>query len=52
MRAITGHAVTPDQGLDITGLYAEKNKPWITFIVLEADAAGQKVRLGGRTIME
>jgi hypothetical protein len=52
MCAITGHAVTPDQRLDITGLYADKNKPWITFILLVMDAGGQKIRLDGRTIME
>jgi hypothetical protein len=35
-------AITPDQGLNITGRYTDKNKTGITFIVLEAD--GQRFR--------
>jgi hypothetical protein len=37
-------AITPDQGLNITGRYTDKNKTGITFIVLEADGDGQKFR--------
>ena len=38
------YAITPDQGLNITGRYTDKNKTGITFIVLEADENGQKFR--------
>ena len=37
-------AITPDQGLNITGRYTDKNKIGITFIVLEAGGDGQKFR--------
>ena len=36
------YAITPAQGLNITGRYTDKNKTGITFIVLEAEADGQK----------
>jgi hypothetical protein len=38
------YAITPEQGLNITGCYTDKNKTGITFIVLEAKAYGQKFR--------
>jgi hypothetical protein len=38
------YAITPDQGLNITGRYTDKNRTGITFIVLEAEADGQKFR--------
>lgn len=38
------YAITPAQGLNITGRYTDKNRMGITFIVLEADADGQKFR--------
>jgi hypothetical protein len=38
------YAITPAQGLNITGRYTDKNKTGITFIVLEAEADGQKFR--------
>ena len=38
------YAITPAQGLNITGRYTDKNRTSITFIVLEAEADGQKFR--------
>lgn len=38
------YAITPDQGLNITGRYTDKNKTGITFIVLDAEADGQQFR--------
>ena len=38
------YAIAPDQGLNITGRYTDKNRTGITFIVLEAEAEGQKFR--------
>ena len=38
------YAITPDQGLNITGRYTDKNKTGITFIMLGAEADGQKFR--------
>ena len=38
------YAITPAQGLNITGRYTDKNKTGITFIVLEAEVEGQKFR--------
>jgi hypothetical protein len=37
-------AMTPDQGLNITGCYTDKNKTGMTFIVLDAEADGQTFR--------
>lgn len=37
-------AITPDQGLNITGQYTDKNRTGITFIVLESSADGQRFR--------
>jgi hypothetical protein len=42
--ATTQYAITPDQGLNITGRYTDKNRTGITFIVLDAEADGQKFR--------
>ena len=38
------YAITPDQGLNITGRYTDKNKTGITFIVLGSEPAGQEFR--------
>jgi hypothetical protein len=38
------YSITPDQGLNITGRYTDKNKTGITFIVLDSEAEGQKFR--------
>ena len=38
------YAITPPQGLNITGRYTDKNRTGITFIVLEAEADGEKFR--------
>jgi len=38
------YAITPDQGLNITGRYTDKNKTGITFIVLGSEPDGQKFR--------
>lgn len=43
-RSTAQYAITPAQGLNITGPYADKQKTGITFIVLEAKADGQKFR--------
>ena len=43
-RATAQYAITPDQGLNITGRYTDKNRTGITFIVLEAEADGLKFR--------
>ena len=43
-RATAQYAITPDQGLNITGRYTDKNKTGIAFIVLEAEADGEKFR--------
>lgn len=43
-RTTTQYAITPDQGLNITARYTDKNKTGIAFIVLEAGADGQKFR--------
>ena len=37
-------AISPEQGLKITGYYTSKNKTGTSFIVLEAEAAGQRFR--------
>ncbi|NJC95715.1 MAG: hypothetical protein C3F07_03415 [Anaerolineales bacterium] len=36
--------ISPDQGLNITGRYTDKNKTGITFIVLGSDPDGQNFR--------
>jgi hypothetical protein len=38
------YAITPDQGLNVTGRDSEKYKMGMTFIVLESEADGQKFR--------
>jgi hypothetical protein len=38
------YAVTPDQGLNITGRYTDKNRTGIAFIGLGSDADGQEFR--------
>ena len=38
------YAITPDQGLNITGRYTDRNKTGITFIVLNSAQDGQKFR--------
>jgi hypothetical protein len=38
------YAMSPEQGLNIIGLYTDKNKKGITFIVLESVADGRKFR--------
>ena len=38
------YAIAPDEGLNITGRYTDKNKTGITFIVLDAEPDGQKFR--------
>jgi hypothetical protein len=43
-RSTAQYAISPDQGINITGRYTDKNKTGITFIVLEADGDGQKFR--------
>jgi hypothetical protein len=43
-RTTAQYAITPNQGLNITGRYTDKNRTGITFIVLEAEADGQKFR--------
>ena len=43
-RTTTQYAITPDQGLNITARYTDKNKTGIAFILLEASADGQKFR--------
>jgi hypothetical protein len=43
-QATASYTITPDQGLNITGRYTDKNKTGITFIVLDFEPAGQKFR--------
>ena len=43
-RATAQYAITPAQGLNISGRYTDKSKMGITFIVLEPEADGQKFR--------
>jgi hypothetical protein len=43
-RTTASYAITPDQGLNITGRYINKNKTGITFIVLGSEPDGQKFR--------
>lgn len=43
-RAAAPYAMTPDQGLNITGRKANRNETNVTFIVLEAKADGEKFR--------
>jgi hypothetical protein len=38
------YAVSPDQGLNITGRYTDKNKTGIAFIALDTDSDGQMFR--------
>lgn len=41
-RTTASYTIMPDQGLNITGRYTDKNKTGMTFIVLDAEADGQK----------
>lgn len=43
-QATAQYSITPAEGLNITGRYTDKNRTGITFIVLEAEGAGQKFR--------
>jgi len=43
-RTTASYAITPDQGLNITGRFTDKNKTGITFIVLGSEPDGQKFR--------
>ena len=43
-RTTASYAITPDQGLNITGRYTDKNRTGISFIVLSTDKDGQKFR--------
>lgn len=43
-RTTAQYAITPDQGLNITGRYTDKNRTGITFIVLDSEADGLKFR--------
>ena len=38
------YSISPDQGLNVTGRYTNKNRTGITFIVLDSDTNGQKFR--------
>lgn len=38
------YSITPDQGLNITGRYTNKNRTGITFIVLDSEPDGLKFR--------
>lgn len=38
------YSITPDQGLNVTGRYTDKNKTGITFIMLDSEADGQRFR--------
>ena len=38
------YPIMPDQGLNITGRYTDKNKTGITFIMLDSEPDGQKFR--------
>jgi hypothetical protein len=44
LAAFDQYALTPAQGLNVTGRCTNKNKTGITFIVLEAEADGQEFR--------
>jgi hypothetical protein len=43
-RTTASYMISPDQGLNITGRYTNKNRTGITFIVLSAEPVGQKFR--------
>lgn len=43
-RATASYTISPDQGLNITGRYTDKNKTGITFIVLDSELDGQEFR--------
>ena len=43
-RNTASYAISPDQGLNITGRYTDKNKTGITFIVLDSEVDGQEFR--------
>jgi len=38
------YGITPDQGLNVTGRYTDKNKTGITFIMLDSEADGHRFR--------
>lgn len=43
-RATAPYSITPTQGLNINGRYTDKSKTGMTFVVLEDEADGQKLR--------
>ena len=43
-KTTASYTISPDQGLNITGRYTDKNKTGITFIVLSSEPDGQKFR--------
>ncbi|MCI0550031.1 MAG: hypothetical protein L0287_03675 [Anaerolineae bacterium] len=43
-KTTASYTISPDQGLNITGRYTDKNRTGITFIVLSSESAGQKFR--------
>ena len=43
-RATANYTIMPDQGLNVTGRYTDRNKTGITFIVLDSEPDGQKFR--------
>ena len=38
------YSITPDQGLNVTGRYTDKNRTGITFIMLDSEEDGQRFR--------
>lgn len=38
------YSITPDEGLNVTGRYTDKNKTGITLIMLDSEADGQRFR--------
>ncbi len=43
-KTTASYSITPDQGLNITGRYTNKNRTGITFIVLDSEPDGLKFR--------
>ena len=43
-RTTANYTIMPDQGLNVTGRYTDRNKTGITFIVLDSEPDGQKFR--------
>jgi len=50
-KTTASYAITPDQGLNITGRYTNRNKTGITFIVLGSESDGQQFRQILKTAM-